>query len=76
MSDTQVVETRNSKRGNACRNLTAINHDYNDTQIFLMSYSKTICDSLSGLHCLYQMEDSCPLSLPSPVSRASARTAS
>lgn len=25
LSDTQVVETRNSKRGNACRNLTAIN---------------------------------------------------
>lgn len=24
LSDTQVVETRNSKRGNACRNLTAI----------------------------------------------------
>nr|DAE63315.1 MAG TPA: hypothetical protein [Caudoviricetes sp.] len=31
LSDTQVVETRNSKRGNACRNLTAINRAYNDT---------------------------------------------
>lgn len=31
LSDTQVVEARNSKRGNACRNLTAINNSNTPT---------------------------------------------
>lgn len=33
LSDTQVVEARNSKRGNACRNLTAINRAYTDNDV-------------------------------------------